>query len=142
MNPQDILITLATVLLGAGGWAGLSSFIKAFAENKKVKAESNAIGAKTPLEAESISVGTMNSALMAAERTIDRLLVENGEIRSRLDHVETRQEEERETSRFLRKALGAAHDYIQALIRFIERHVPDATLPLPEESYDFPDKER
>lgn len=141
MNGQDILTMIVTVLVSIGGWAGLSSFIKSFAENKKVKAESNAIGAKTPLEAESISVGTMNNALIAANGQIDRLLTENEEIRARLDHVETRQEEERELSRFLRRALGAAHDYIETLLHLIARTAPDAIIPKPQESYDFPDKE-
>lgn len=136
----DILLTIATVLLGAGGWAGISAFIKSFAENKKVKMESEAIGAKTPLEAESISVGTMNSALLAANGQIDRLTVENNDIRIRLTSIELKQTEEQERSRFLHRALSAAHEYIQTLLRLIERTAPDVIVPEPEEPYDFPPK--
>lgn len=135
---NDILTVVVSLLMGGGVWAGVSAFIKSFAENKKTKAEAADVGAKTPLETESISVATMALSLKNAAETIARLEGEGKTIRERLDSIEEQMRRNEEQARFLRRALGAAHDYIRTLLSFIERTVPDAVPPQPEESFDFP----
>lgn len=137
---NEILILVVAALLGGGLWAGVSSFIKSFAENKKLKAEAGNIGAKTPMETESISVATMSVSLKSANDTIKRLETEGESIRGRLDSIEKQLAQNEEQSRFLRRALGAAHEYIGVLLHYIERMVPGAIPPEPEESFDFPPK--
>lgn len=135
---NEVWIGIITLVMGGGLWAGVSAFIKSFAENKKTKAESADIGAKTPVEVDSISVLTMKTALDSANLTIDRQAEELAAIRTRLDNLEKMVRDQGERYIFLQRALASAQDYIGVLLAFIHGLNPKVTPPEPNAPFSFP----
>lgn len=103
---QEALAYIVTAVLGGGLFKGLEALYRAVTDAREKKTLADSIGAKTPVEIESVSVATMTSALESSQRRIEAIEKERESDRkyytSRISDLET----ERETDR----------DYYQARI--------------------------
>lgn len=89
---------LVSLFLGGGLLKAVESVYRAVTETRQKKILTDAVGAKTPAEIESISVTTMATALESAENRIKQLVVDREsdrlyylaqitELKTQLDHV-------------------------------------------------------
>ena len=73
---EGVLPYIITVVLGGGLFKGLDALYRAVTDSREKKVLSDAIGAKTPAEVESVSVSTMTKALDSAQNRISSLEAE------------------------------------------------------------------
>lgn len=73
MNSHDVLASIVSLILGGGLWKGIESLIKGISGARRAKAVAESIGAKTPVEIESLSVATMKVSLESAQSQIESL---------------------------------------------------------------------
>lgn len=104
MGDGNWLYYIITVLLGGGLFKGLEAFYRAVVDSREKRILSDAVGAKTPVEVESLSVSTMASALESAQKRISSL------------------EEERETDKkFYQDRINELLNQVQELRSEIEK---------------------
>lgn len=70
---QDALAYIVTAVLGGGLFKGLEALYRAVTDAREKKALADSVGAKTPVEIESVSVATMTSALESSQRRIEAI---------------------------------------------------------------------
>ena len=87
MMSNTALEFIITILLGGGLLKGVEAVYRAYSDGKEKKKLLSVVGAKTPVEIESVSIATMAAALTSAESRIKSLVVERGED---LKHYEAR----------------------------------------------------
>lgn len=75
MNSTQI-VTLIVAFAGGGFFTGIGALIRGWREGRAIDAEAADIGAKTPVEVESVSVTTMKTALESAQKRIEALEIE------------------------------------------------------------------
>jgi predicted RNase H-like nuclease (RuvC/YqgF family) len=143
---SEAVMTLIAVVLGGGLIAALVSVYKARSERQKMDAETEAVGAKTPAEVESIQITSMVNALNGARAINDDLRKDNEALRREFDilkeRFDTSEEHRAEDSKTLhkeldgmRRALRAAQEYIEAWIAWGQRVAPNE--PQPEAPPDY-----
>lgn len=62
---------LIPLILGLGGGAGVAALLQVRAQNRAVRANADAVDAKTPAEVESVQVATMAAALQSAQSQVE-----------------------------------------------------------------------
>jgi len=77
----DYVGYILSLVLGGGLLKGIESLFRAVTESKEKKILADSIGAKTPVEMESVSVSTMKTALESAENRIISIERERNEDR-------------------------------------------------------------
>lgn len=77
----DFVGYVLSLVLGGGLLKAIESFVRALTESKEKKILAESIGAKTPVEMESVSVSTMKTALESAENRIISIERERNEDR-------------------------------------------------------------
>lgn len=77
----DYVGYILSLVLGGGLLKGIESLFRAVTESKEKKVLADSIGAKTPLEMESVSVSTMKTALESAQDRIKSIEKERNEDR-------------------------------------------------------------
>lgn len=70
---QDALAYIVTAVLGGGLFKGLEALYRAVTDAREKKVLADSVGAKTPVEIESVSVSTMTSALESSQRRIEAI---------------------------------------------------------------------
>lgn len=70
---EGVVGYLISLILGGGLLKAIESVYRAVAESKEKKILADSVGAKTPVEVESVSVATMTTALESAENRIKSL---------------------------------------------------------------------
>ena len=79
MMSNTALEFIITILLGGGLLKGVEAVYRAYSDGKEKKKLLSVVGAKTPVEIESVSIATMAAALTSVESRIKSLVAERGE---------------------------------------------------------------
>lgn len=146
---SELALLIVSGVMGGGLLTGFGSLIKSRREARKLEAEVQALGVTTPLEAESLSLASMQVAL-------NGVLAANAEIKTRFEEHKAdtaekiqRIEQEAEGSYRsmqlelgnLRAAVSAAETYIRDLLDWISVHLPGAQVPARRQTVFAEDRE-
>lgn len=124
---QDALAYIITAVLGGGVFKGLEALYRAVTDAREKKVLSDSIGAKTPVEVESVSVATMTSALESSQKRIEALEDERGKDRAyyqnRIAELEAERVNDREHYQTQIMELKEQLKYVRAELTAVERKV-------------------
>lgn len=81
MNGTTIITLIVSIIVAAGGGAGIASLITGRAIARKTGAESAAIDAKLPAEVDSITVQGAEQAVLVMQRTLETVQADNAQLR-------------------------------------------------------------
>lgn len=134
---DDITLLIISALMGGGLFTGIGSLVKSRREARKLDAEVRALGVTTPLEAESLSLASMqvalNSVLAANAEISTRFEQHKQETAERIQRIEQEAEGSYRSMQLelgsLRAAVSSAETYIRDLLDWISVHLPGAQVP-------------
>lgn len=134
---DEITLLIISGVMSGGLITGISSLIKSRREARKLDAEVQALGVTTPLEAESLSLASMqvalNGVLLANAEINTRFEQHKADTADRIQRIDQEAEGAYRSMQLelgsLRAAVSAAETYIRDLLDWISVHLPGAEVP-------------
>lgn len=126
---SDVVAYVVTAILGGGFFKATESLFRAITESKEKKALSDAVGAKTPVEIESVSVATMTTALQSSQSRIkfleDEREKDNRYYQDRITQLEKERTEDRLFYQERIKELNDQLIHVRAEMASMEKKIAD-----------------